>query len=217
MHRSMLWVLAALAAPAMAQSTDPNKPQQPPATTPPAATQPTKPPATAQPPATTQPTATPPSTDDKARRERLVKASKLPRKATEVRAKGVPASDVKEAMAAAKSKGVKAGDMAEVAEEHGKAVDEHGPIDNFGAFVKAKLDEGLRGRELAAAIRAEHAKRGKGKGFKPDKGPPSDKGKGKPEAKPDKGKEDKSKDDKDKHDDHGKPDDAGKGKGKGKG
>jgi len=95
---------------------------------------------------------------------RAVKAARLPKKAHEVRQKGVADGDVKAALRAAKSKGVGAGEMAEVTEEHGRAVDEHGPIDNFGAFVNSKLDEGLRGRELAAAIRAEHAKRGKGKG-----------------------------------------------------
>src|SRR5687767_15243513 len=39
---------------------------------------------------------------------------------------------------------------------------EHGPVDNFGAFVQSQLAQGKRGRELAAAIRAEHARSGKG-------------------------------------------------------
>ena len=167
-----------------------SKPQQPTAPPPQAPA--------AQPPAG-QPAATAPATEDaKAKKERLLKATRLPKKAAEVRAKGVPDSDVKEAMRAAKAKGVKAGDMADVTDAQSKSVDEHGPIDNFGAFVKTKLDEGLRGRDLAAAIHAEHAKRGKGKGHKPDK---ADKGKGNDKGKPD----DKKPDDK-------KPDEKGKGK-----
>ncbi len=123
-----------------------------------------------------------PGTDDdaQARRERILKSVRLPRKADDVRAAGVPASDMREALKAAKAKGVRAGDMSDIADEQKKAIDEHGPIDNFGAFVQSKLDEGLRGRELAAAIRAEHAKRGKGKGAGKKAGPgPSDRAKGK--------------------------------------
>src|SRR5262245_20775784 len=95
--------------------------------------------------------------------------TKLPQKAQEVRDKGVPAPEMKEALQAAKAKGVKAHEMTDVTESSAKAIDEHGRIDRFGAFVQSKLKEGLRGRELAAAIREEHAKRGighhgKGKG-----------------------------------------------------
>ena len=96
--------------------------------------------------------------------ERVRKASRLPRNAEEVRRKGVPDGEVRKALKAAKDKGVRAGEMADVTAEHSRAIDEHGPTDNFGAFVQGKLNEGLRGRELAAAIRAEHAARGKGKG-----------------------------------------------------
>ena len=54
--------------------------------------------------------------------------------------------------------------MADMTKEQSRAIDEHGPTDNFGAFVQSKLDQGLRGRELSDAIRAEHAAHGKGKG-----------------------------------------------------
>jgi len=170
----MAVVVAAACASASAQD---QKPQQP--TVPKPAAQPA-----------TAPTAQP----DPAKRERLLKAVQLPGKANEVRDKGVPDSDVKETLRAGKSKGVKAGEMSDIADEQSKAIDEHGPTDNFGAFVRSKLDQGLRGRDLAAAIREEHAKHGKGKGF------------GK--AKSHHGKSDKG-------EDHGKPDDHGKpGKGK---
>jgi hypothetical protein len=101
---------------------------------------------------------------------RLLRASKLPKNAQEVRDKGVPDAEVSKALKAAKDKKVPAGEMSDVTEEHSRAIDEHGPTDNFGAFVQGKLNEGLRGRELAAAIRAEHAARGKGKGAIKSKG-----------------------------------------------
>jgi hypothetical protein len=163
----------------------------------------------------------------RARSERLLRASRLPAKAEEVRRKGVPSGEVKEALEAAKAKGVKADEMAEVADSASKDVDQHGRIDNFGSFVKSKLNEGLRGRELAAAIHEEHARRGMGKGHK------ADQGKG---AKPDKAdKADKpARDDAGKRDDRdsdergkpadrergkpeGKPDNKGGGQGKGRG
>jgi hypothetical protein len=114
--------------------------------------------------------AQPVASDPAARRERLVRATELPAKAREVRAKGVPDGEMKDALRAAKSKGVKAGDMADVTGEQSKAIDQHGRIDNFGSFVRSKLDEGLRGRELAAAIHEEHARRGMGKANAKGKG-----------------------------------------------
>jgi hypothetical protein len=101
---------------------------------------------------------------------RLLRASKLPKNAQDVRDKGVPDAEVSKALKAAKDKKVPAGEMSDVTEEHSRAIDDHGPTDNFGAFVQGKLNEGLRGRELAAAIRAEHAARGKGKGAIKSKG-----------------------------------------------
>jgi len=120
-----------------------------------------------------------------AERERLLKATQLPKKAEEVREKGVPEGEMKEALEAAKAKGVGAGEMADLTDEQSKAIDQHGRIDNFGSFVKSKLNEGLRGRELAAAIRAEHAKRGKGPKSKAEGAKGNDKaGKGAKPAKP---------------------------------
>jgi hypothetical protein len=154
-----------------------------------------------------QPAATPapPTSDAAAKRERLLRAARLPKEADECRRKGVPDADMKETLRAAKRKGLKSEEMADVTSEQRKAIDEHGPVDNFGAFVQSKLDEGLRGRELAAAIHAEHAKRGKGKGYRP----------------PGKGKDGRGRaDDETNRDepDRGKPKDRpGSEKGKGKG
>lgn len=154
----------------------------------------------AQPPAATPGAPAAPSQDARAaKRDRLLRASQLPREAQQCREKGVPDEDMKAALRAAKRKGLKADETSDMTAEQRRAIDDHGPVDNFGAFVQSKLDEGLRGRELAAAIRAEHAKRGKGKGFKPDKRAKDDKGKPRD------------------NDDATKPDKPGREKGKGKG
>jgi hypothetical protein len=147
----------------------------------------------------------------------VVKMTKLPQKAQEVRDKGVPAPEMKEALEAARAKGVKAHEMADLTDEQSKAIDQHGRIENFGSFVKSKLNEGLRGRELAAAIREEHAKRGighqgKGKGQDKDKaGKPKDR-------EQNDGKADKPANDHDEKEkgnsEKGKPSSPGKGKGR---
>ena len=104
----------------------------------------------------------------------VAKAIDLPVKAENLKKGGVPDKDIKEAIEAGEEEDLDAGETADVLEEADKAVKEHGPIDNFGAFVKAQLKEGKRGQELAAAIKAEHEARGKGP---PEgKGPPDGKG-----------------------------------------
>ena len=80
----------------------------------------------------------------------------LPIAARSLRAAGVPEADVKSSLDAMKSKGLSAGEAEELVQESADAAKAHGPVDNFGAFVQAELDAGLRGRELAAAIQAEH-------------------------------------------------------------
>jgi hypothetical protein len=97
------------------------------------------------------------------KREEILALIDLPTKAQALRNKGVDKREVKEALRAARGRKLKAKETRDLLAESDKAVDEHGRIDNFGAFVKGKLESGLRGRELAAAIRAEHQARGKGK------------------------------------------------------
>lgn len=99
----------------------------------------------------------------------VLQALGLPRATQEARILGVPESDIRTILDTARERRLPAGVLTEVFEGGNEAIREHGPIDNFGAFVQARLDAGLRGRELAAAIRAEHAVRGKGKGH--EKGP----------------------------------------------
>lgn len=134
--------------------------------------------------------------DDKSeKQEALLKAIQLPQIAEMARKAGINPEELKTILQQGKNDKIPAKDMEETLDEGIKAQKEHGPIDNFGAFVQSKLKEGLRGRELAKAIHAEHAARGKGK--KKDKGKPDHAGQG------------KHKDAK-----QGKPDHAGKNKGK---
>ena len=94
----------------------------------------------------------------------ILKAIQLPQTAQAARDAGVPEEDVEAVLKEAKGKKTKAGEIQEGLDEAVKSTKQHGPIENFGAFVKTKLDEGLRGRALAEAIRKEHAARGIGKG-----------------------------------------------------
>lgn len=93
---------------------------------------------------------------------RVLAAAELPVSADEARREGAPDGVIRQVLAAMQSANVPAAEAREVLDEERAAMREHGPVDNFGAFVQAKLDAGLRGRELAAAIRAEHQRRGKG-------------------------------------------------------
>jgi hypothetical protein len=95
---------------------------------------------------------------------KLLRAIRLPEAAELARREGVPAAEVKEVLEAARSRNLPASDTETILVEETRAVREKGQIDGFGSFVRSKLDEGLRGRELSDAIRAEHAARGKGKG-----------------------------------------------------
>ena len=120
----------------------------------------------------------------------LPQAIDLPATAQALRDAGVPDKDVSDALAAARDKGLTAADTQGMLAAAEADVDEHGPVDNFGAFVQTQLEAGLRGQDLAAAIHEEHAARGKGKsnakseengeagdhGNNPDRGASADKG-----------------------------------------
>lgn len=88
----------------------------------------------------------------------------LPAQAERLRGKGIEDDDVRSAMDAARDAGLDNEETLELLEASEEGVDQNGPVDNFGAFVQSRLAEGLRGRDLAAAIRAEHVAHGKGKG-----------------------------------------------------
>jgi hypothetical protein len=99
----------------------------------------------------------------------ILQAIALPTIAGMLRDRGVPVEELETAIFGARGKGV-------------PAVEANGPIENFGAFVQARLDAGLRGRELAQAIRAEHARRGIGKGSRLESRGPGQEGQGRPGA-----------------------------------
>jgi hypothetical protein len=97
--------------------------------------------------------------------ERLRAAMQLPAIVDSVKKNsGMPEREVNEVIAEIKRRRMPASEARDVLQEANAAIRDHGPLDNFGAFVKARLDAGLRGRALAQAIRQEHARRGIGKG-----------------------------------------------------
>ena len=94
----------------------------------------------------------------------LLQAARLPTVTQEARGLGVPEGDLQTMFATARGLRIPTGSLVDLINQENQAIREHGRIDNFGAFVQQKLNEGLRGRDLAAAIHAEHAARGLGKG-----------------------------------------------------
>lgn len=96
--------------------------------------------------------------------ERIQKAADLIKTSKEAREAGIPEEEVAEVLKGARERGLSPEEAEEVLAVSTAAAEESGPVDDFGAFVQAKLDEGLRGQELAAAIHEEHRQRGKGKG-----------------------------------------------------
>ncbi|MEZ4322622.1 MAG: hypothetical protein R3F61_34465 [Myxococcota bacterium] len=115
----------------------------------------------------------------------LLAASELPMKAKEARDSGLDADQVVSAIDAAKGASLSAADTAEMLGATGPLVKEHGAVENFGDFVKGKLEEGLRGQDLANAIKAEHENKGKGGGKPAPKDGEAPKPDTKPDAKPD--------------------------------
>lgn len=94
----------------------------------------------------------------------VIAAAQLPVTVADLRRDGVRDDEIRAVLDAMRGANVPAHDAKTLLDEERDARRQHGPVDNFGAFVQTKLAAGLRGRELAAAIRAEHAARGKGKG-----------------------------------------------------
>ncbi len=93
---------------------------------------------------------------------RITAAAALPALAEEIRGSGVSRSELTSLLDVFRTKNIPAPDAKVILEEERSAARDHGPVPGLGSFVQARLDEGLRGRELAAAIRAEHAARGIG-------------------------------------------------------
>ena len=92
----------------------------------------------------------------------ILTAAQLPLATAEARREGVPSDDIRAVLEAMGRAGVPAHEAAAVIDTARVVRREHGPVDNFGAFVQSQLAAGKRGRELSAAIRAEHARLGRG-------------------------------------------------------
>lgn len=94
---------------------------------------------------------------------RIQAAADLPVSTAKARIEGTPSEEISRILDILLGARLPADEARGVIDEERAARREHGPVDNFGAFVQSRLQAGLRGRELAAAIRAEHAARGKGR------------------------------------------------------
>lgn len=99
--------------------------------------------------------------------QQILTAAQLPVVATEARREGVASDEVRAALEAMRTAGVPPYEATALMDSARAARREHGPVDNFGAFVQSQLAAGKRGQELAAAIRAEHARQGKGNAARP--------------------------------------------------
>lgn len=95
--------------------------------------------------------------------DKVLTAALLPVVAAESREAGVPDVQVRDILGILRRNRLPADDAWRVLDEEVRVVREGGPKDNFGAFVQTQLDAGLRGRELAQAIREEHRRRGIGR------------------------------------------------------
>jgi hypothetical protein len=99
---------------------------------------------------------------DSAAIEALRRVLRLPQTTADARQAGVSDSAIRVVLDQIRRRGVPAGDAQEVVEAETEAVKAGASKDNFGAFVQSQLAAGKRGRELAEAIRAEHARQGHG-------------------------------------------------------
>jgi hypothetical protein len=88
----------------------------------------------------------------------------LPQTVEEGRRAGVPAGTIWAVLDSLRRRGVPGPDAGQIVRDEVDAVKAGAPPENFGKYVNAQLARGLRGRELAAAIHAEHARRGIGQG-----------------------------------------------------
>src|SRR5688500_12519835 len=94
----------------------------------------------------------------------ILTAAQLPLVTAEARRDGIANEEVRAVLDAMRRARVPAHEATAVIDTARVVRREHGSMDNFGAFVQSQLAEGKRGRELSAAIRAEHARMGKGRG-----------------------------------------------------
>jgi hypothetical protein len=99
----------------------------------------------------------------------------------DARREGVTSDEIRAVLDAMRGAGVPAHEATTLFDSERAARREYGPVDNFGAFVQSQLAAGKRGQDLAAAIRAEHERQGKGNAARGRPG----QGRTAPEKKPD--------------------------------
>lgn len=101
---------------------------------------------------------------------KMLEALELPVQAQELRDAGVDEAQVNQALDSLRNYESAADESSEgnpgraaraaaVLRAESQTAREEGPMDNFGEFVRNKLDEGLRGEELAESIREQRANR----------------------------------------------------------
>lgn len=94
----------------------------------------------------------------------LLLAAQLPIVAFDARNEGISNGDIGAILDAIRRNGLPAREAMLILDTVRVVRRDHGPTDNFGAFVQSQLAAGKRGTALAAAIRAEHVRMGKGRG-----------------------------------------------------
>src|SRR5688500_12726820 len=92
----------------------------------------------------------------------ILTAAPRPIVTTEARREGIDSEEIRAVLEAMGRSGIPAHEATLVIDTARAVRRDHGPVDNFGAFVQSQLAAGKRGRDLAAAIRAEHARQGRG-------------------------------------------------------
>ena len=113
----------------------------------------------------------------------ILAAAQLPVVASEARREGIANAEIRTVLDALLNSNVPAYEATAIIDSTRSVHRDHGPVDNFGAFVQSQLAAGKRGRELSAAIRQEHARLGKGKpgrGRSDDKPDNRGRGRGRP-------------------------------------
>ena len=104
-------------------------------------------------------------------KDQMMKAIDLPAAAQELRDAEIDNADVQTILAAARAKALHPGEARDIFRTSADAVGRKGRIDDYGAFVRSKIESGVTGPDLAQLILAEHEKRGKGAaGAKPAPG-----------------------------------------------
>jgi hypothetical protein len=92
----------------------------------------------------------------------ILRALEFPRIMQRARAAGAADSTLRGMLEIMRTRGLPAQDATAALETEVEILEQGGNKDNFGQFVKTQVESGLRGRELAASIRAERARRGMG-------------------------------------------------------